>query len=81
MKDHEIPKVQINIVTFRESSCEVDGIHLSIPTNIHESSWFDSLGLSCLYVVSWTKGKGRVWYLTGLEHYSKILEMLFDPIH
>ncbi len=23
---------------------KVDGIHLSIPTNAHERSWFDSLG-------------------------------------
>ncbi len=48
MKDYEIPKVQINIVTLCEVSrkfMKIEGIYLSIPANVHESSWFDSSGL------------------------------------
>ncbi len=59
MKDHEIPKVQINIVTFCEVSwkfMKFDGIHLSILTNGHESSWFYSLG--CCDLLSYQVGHG-----------------------
>ncbi len=48
MKDHKIAKVQINIVTFCEFSqmfMKIEGIYLSIPTNVHGGSWFDSSGL------------------------------------
>ena len=48
--DNEISNVQINIVAFLRSFMKGNGVHLSIPTNSHESSSFDSLWWSSISI-------------------------------